>query len=485
MVMKVKTKIDDDMISAKQQEEDEELTPVSPLGQYLNSSVLSLTLYAVLEFKVPVNDLPISLVSDHFLPISPRFSSIMVSEEKSGVKKWKPVKVNVDDHYFVPEFPQGLSPEEYNECLYNYISKIALEELPQTLPLWQIHKFNYPTSTGVLGSLIFKLHHSLGDGYSLMGALLSCLQRADNPSLPLTLPSRQSSSRPSAKNANVSFFRAAARFPSTLMTSLFDFGQSILKSTIMEDDLTPIRSDTVDGVESRPLDLTNMAFPLDQIKKITTSLKVTINDVMTGVILLGARMYMEAEDNKSGSANSMALGLLNTRDIDGYKSVSEMLKPKAKMPWGNQFAFLHLPIPKLTGSHDPLDFIFRTHQTVKRLKNNYAVFLNAQFLEISRKFIGPEATSKFLQSTMKNSSICISNMIGPVEQMALANHPIQGLYFTASGLPQSLVVTLISYVGTLRATIAVEKGFIDTGKLKKFISKAYDVIFEAAVPCGC
>lgn len=78
MVMKVKTKIDDDMVSAKQQEEEEESTPVSPLGQYLNSSFLSLTLYAVLEFEVPVNDLPISLVSEHFLPISPRFSSIMV-----------------------------------------------------------------------------------------------------------------------------------------------------------------------------------------------------------------------------------------------------------------------------------------------------------------------------------------------------------------------------------------------------------------------
>lgn len=124
----------------------------------------------------------------------------------------------------------------------------------------------------------------------------------------------------------------------------------------------------------------------------------TINDVMTGVILLGARMYMKEVDNKSGNANSMALALLNTRDIDGYKSVSEMLKPKAKMPWGNQFAFLHLPMPKLTDSHDPLDFIFQTHQTVKRLKNNYAVFLNAQFLDISRKFLGPEVCALYLQA---------------------------------------------------------------------------------------
>lgn len=50
---------------------------------------------------------------------------------------------------------------------------------------------------------------------------------------------------------------------------------------------------------------------------------------------------------------------------------------------------------------------------------------------------------------------------------------------------QSLTVALISYVGTLRATIAAEEGLIDPKKLKKFIQKAYDNIFEAAISFGC
>lgn len=174
------------------------------------------------------------------------------------------------DHYFDPEFPEGLSPEEYEECLHNYISKLALEQLPQNKPLWQIHKFRYPTRNGA-GSLIFKLHHSLGDGYSLVGALLSCLQRADDPSLPLTLPSRQSSTRP--KKTNVSLLRAAAQFSFTVMTSLLDFGRAMLRSSITEDDYTPIRT-SCDGVEFRPLAITTMAFRLDHIKKITTNLNV-------------------------------------------------------------------------------------------------------------------------------------------------------------------------------------------------------------------
>jgi hypothetical protein len=54
--------------------------PVSPIGQYFNSSSLCLYIIAVLEFEVAIDDLQaFALLKDVFLPISPRFSSIMVT----------------------------------------------------------------------------------------------------------------------------------------------------------------------------------------------------------------------------------------------------------------------------------------------------------------------------------------------------------------------------------------------------------------------
>lgn len=50
---------------------------------------------------------------------------------------------------------------------------------------------------------------------------------------------------------------------------------------------------------------------------------------------------------------------------------------------------------------------------------------------------------------------------------------------------QSLTVALISYVGTLTATIAAEEGLIDPNKLKIYVQKAYDNIYEAAIPSRC
>ena len=58
-------------------EEQEE--PVSPMGQYFNSSVLCIYIIGVLEFEVPIHDLQtFALIKDVFLPINPRFSSVMV-----------------------------------------------------------------------------------------------------------------------------------------------------------------------------------------------------------------------------------------------------------------------------------------------------------------------------------------------------------------------------------------------------------------------
>ena len=61
--------------------EEEVLEPMSPSAQYLRSSAISTTILAVLETEDHINvddNMALSLIKDLFLPINPRFSSIMV-----------------------------------------------------------------------------------------------------------------------------------------------------------------------------------------------------------------------------------------------------------------------------------------------------------------------------------------------------------------------------------------------------------------------
>lgn len=47
-----------------------------------------------------------------------------------------------------------------------------------------------------------------------------------------------------------------------------------------------------------------------------------------------------------------------------------------------------------------------------------------------------QVTSEYIRNTLINSSMTITNLIGPVEQMSLSDHPIKGLYFFVVNAPQ-------------------------------------------------
>lgn len=100
-----------------------------------------------------------------------------------------------------------------------------------------------------------------------------------------------------------------------------------------------------------------------------------------------------------GDSQSTALVLLNTRNISGYKSVQEMLKPDDKTKWGNQFAFLHVAVPELVHdqSSDPLEFVAQAQKIIKRKRESLAVYLTGQSLETIRKFRGPEVCEYLCQ----------------------------------------------------------------------------------------
>ncbi|KAJ6690853.1 O-ACYLTRANSFERASE WSD1-LIKE [Salix koriyanagi] len=461
-------------------EEEEEVTePVSPTGQYFNSSVLSICILAVLESEVPIDDsLTMTLLKDVFLPINPRFSSVMVNG-KNGEKQWKRVEVQLQDHVNIPVFPSGLSAISYENYFDDYISRTALKKFPQSQPLWEIHIVKYPT-TKAAGNIIFKLHHALGDGFSLMGALLSCLQRADNPSLSLTFPALQFPSNPDCSFSKMKI-NIVPKCISSIFNTVSDFGWSLLKSSFVEDSRTPIRSGD-EKVQFKPISISTFTFSLDHIKQIKSRLGVTINDVITGIIFYGTRLYMQTADDKSTTAHSTALVLLNTRTISGYRSVKEMIKTDAESPWGNQFGFLHVSVPELTDSSfsKPLEFVKIAQEIIQRKRASLAVNLTGRLLEILRKFRGPEATAMYIRKTLFNSSMTISNIIGPVDKMAVANHPIKGFYFMVVGVPQSLTITMVSYTGKLRVAVGTEKGFMDSQKFKSCIETAFEMIFKSS-----
>ncbi|PIA56363.1 hypothetical protein AQUCO_00700590v1 [Aquilegia coerulea] len=448
----------------------DELKPMSLSSECLNSDDLSLCILGVAESEVPidVDKILVPLKTD-LLRVNTGFHSIVV--RKNGKQWWKLVKVRFEDHVVIPTFPHGLSPESYSQYFDDYLSKIALDKLPETRPLWELHVIKYPTPTAA-GTLVFKMHHALGDGFSIMGAIFSVLKRADNPSLPLTFPSVSTRSEEKRNNICKSGLSLISRFFNTV----FDIASSMVHTAWFGDSRSAVRSGT-HLVERLPMETTRITFSLDDIRQVKSKLGASVNDVVCGMIFYGVHLYTKMVEKNPKNSSKTALVLLNTRMLSGYQSLEEMLKNDM---WGNHFAFMHIPLPSYSDGQkvDLKRFIFKARKIIKRNRNSMAVYLNGILLSLMGNFKGSEAVSKYVHSIMANASFSISNLVGPMEKMAIAEHPISSIYFTVSGAPQSLIFPVISYMGKLTIVISGEKGFIDSQLLASCMNEAFKKIVE-------
>ena len=118
----------------------------------------------------------------------------------------------------------------------------------------------------------------------------------------------------------------------------------------------------------------------------------TLNDVITGTIFLGIRLYMQAVNQESTNLHSTAVVLLNTRMFKSISSIKEMVKPDSKAPWGNHFAFLHISVPQLTNAEvqNPLKFIQKAQEIIQSKRSSFGAYLTAKLLETVKKLRGHE-----------------------------------------------------------------------------------------------
>ncbi|CAO2814747.1 unnamed protein product [Amaranthus hypochondriacus] len=463
---------------------EEGLEPVSPITEYLLTESFTLFILAVFELEVSV-DFPSAYyyLNHFFLNAHPRFSSIPV-EEKKGKKMWKQVEVNVEDHVKVAEFAEDKSTEYYSNQFDNYISKLANLKMSQQKPLWELHIFNYPTKNGAKSTVIFKFHHALADGITLMGVVLSCVQRHDEPSKPLTFPTKSTTLRPknSTPNAFMRVVKFVPQFMASAFYSFYYFGQS-LRILYREDDRTPLRPR---NMECAPLcaSIQTLTWSLTDVKRIKTVLGVTVNDVVVGILFLGLRLYMQdINEGQLQKSRSTMLIAVNPRIMKGYATPEEMCKDKSKVPWGNRFSIIDFLIPNLEENDlkDPLKFVKKAHNIINRKRNTpFAQVLLGAFLGAVRTFGGLQAASKMFDRRITNGTFQLTNMIGPIERMSIANHPVKGFYFIPNGIKSNLLVSVMSYMEMLRIGFIIDKDSIDCSKLITCVEKAFHLILQAA-----
>eukprot|EP00253_Pinus_taeda_P021885 PITA_21885 len=478
--------------------------PVNPISQAISSSLLSLSVNVVFEFEEPIANVPrfTKAIADAALPRNPLFSCIM-KEDDLGVLRWEKTTVNTIDHTFIAELPPG--KESYDASVHDYISKLALKPFDPSRPLWEFHFLNSKTNKAkAKATMVFRFHHALGDGISFMSALFCIAKRVDNPHLPPTFPTAKPSNQSSHSGITLKFIQTLWYMMLVLWYTLVDvIGSSLRMTGWIDDSQMPIRGPH--EVENKPVALSSASFLLEDLKQIKNSIGGTVNDVITGIVFYGVQRYLQIrfsavaeyglqdayekrfempEDTVIKQMKKLkltALCLINMRALAGIQNLDEMLKPKAQAPWGNHFAFLPVRVPILGQVENPLEFVRRAKSEMDRHKMSLGARINGKLMAYLGWLKGPQVISRYLYNILANSTIAISNMIGPMEKVAIDGNTIKSFSFFVSGAPQSLEVFIVSYAGVVVVQVYAQKAYVDANMLSKCFIEASSEIKKAAL----
>ncbi|KAE8660506.1 putative CAP [Hibiscus syriacus] len=127
-----------------------------------------------------------------------------------------------------------------------------------------------------------------------------------------------------------------------------------------------------------------------------------------------------------------------------------MMEEDAEVKWGNWIGYVLLPFT-IALRENPLDY----------------------------------AAGALSHKVVSRTTMCFSNMVGPLEEIGFYGHPMAFLATSSYGQPYALMINFQSYVDKMTIVLSVDEGTIpDPGLLCDDIVESLRLIKESAVTGG-
>ncbi|PKI52143.1 hypothetical protein CRG98_027559 [Punica granatum] len=385
--------------------------------------------------------------------------------KRSGKMKWVPTTVNLDDHVIVPTVDRDMdNPDRFVEDYISYITKTPLDA---SRPLWELHLLNVKTSDAEAVGF-FRIHHSMGDGASLMSLLLACTRKTSDPEALPTVPEKTRAGSGSSSGGFWRFFLAIWSVVKLIWNTLTDILLFLATFLFLKDTDTPIKGNP--GVGKTTKRFVHRTVSLDDIKLVKNELKMTINDVVLGVTQAGLSRYLDrryaanakGENGKNGKKINIpknvrlrATVLINLRPTVGVQALSDMMAKKSNAGWGNWIGYIVLPF-SVTPQEDPLEYVRQAKATIDRKKLSLEAFFTFLCAELVLKVFGVKAGGAIAYRILSQTTMAFSNVVGPLEEISFYGHPMAYLAPSVYGHPHALTLHCQSYVDKMTISLAVD-----------------------------
>ncbi|CAL9022374.1 unnamed protein product, partial [Prunus brigantina] len=437
--------------------------PLSPTGRLYLHPKWNLIVHCAIGFKNPIDIDAIKYRLKNSLLLShPRFSSLVV-RDSHGVEHWqKATHIDLDRHIIILHNPVSTAsqPVDHDTAVNDYLADLSIGPgLSTDKPLWEVHLLM------AHNCCVFRLHHALGDGVSLMSLFLADCRRANNEEkLPTLAYGKTKSKNRVDSSSGKGWWVLLIGFLSMVWFNLVFVVEFVMRSLWVCDSKTEISGG--DGVELWPRKLATARFRLQDMKLVKKAVPdATINDVLFGVLSSGLSRYLEHRTPNALPEGLQITGLamVNLREQLGLQELSDRMKSNSPgLSWGNKIGMILLPIyyHKSNSPDDPLAYLKRAKVMIDRRKQSLQAYFSYKTILSTMPYLGAKVTAWLNNNIICNTSFTISNIIGPEEEITAAGNTVTYLRVNSTTLPHALTMHLVSYAGRVDMQISVAKDII-------------------------
>ncbi|KAK1399440.1 O-acyltransferase WSD1-like [Heracleum sosnowskyi] len=450
--------------------------PLSPAARLFQSTELNCSIIIVLGSNsiIDVDAVKSGLMNS--MVKHPRFSSLFVIDDKNGGQmSWRRTEVDIHKHVFALELDPNMElPDQFVE---DYASNLTKTGLDPAKPLWELHVLNVKTSDAN-ATAILKLHHSIGDGISIMSLFLASSRIASDLE---SLPSLPKPKRPTSFWNNCRGFWGILFTIWTVIMMVFNTFVDVMNfaatALFLKDTDTPLKG-TSEKIGLSRKRMVHRIISLDDIKLVKSAMNTTINDVLLGITMAGLSRYLNGKyatrsypnemDQITGSKNGNHLPenirfrstlLYNLRPSTGIESLAEMMEKESKVRWGNLIGYVLLPIT-IALPDDPLDYVRKAKAIVDRKKFSFEALCTYSVGRFILDLFGLKQTAAVMYKTISNTTMSFSNVVGPREEISFYGHHLSYLAPSVYGQPQALTVHWQSYGEKMILVLTVDPDVI-------------------------
>ncbi|KAE9611011.1 hypothetical protein Lal_00015812 [Lupinus albus] len=424
--------------------------PLTPAGRLFLQPETQQIVHCAVGLKNPID---VESIKEEILKSRlvehPRFRSLLVRDH-NGIEHWRPIQIDINNHLITVDEPLPDGDVGLNQ----YLSGLSIQSngLSVEKPLWEIH---------VLMShncLIFRIHHSLGDGISLMSMLIASCRKLNKPHDLPTLQLHSSNSVVGGGRGRIDLWKLVV----TMCFCVIFAVEFILRCFWIRDRKTAITGGA--GVELWPRKMATATFSLQDMKTVKNAVPhATINDVLFAIISSGVSRYLDSRSSNGlqDGLQLTGLAMVNLRKQPGLQELSNLMKSNSGARWGNKFGMILLPVYyHRSNSSNPLEYLKRAKAMIDRKKQSFEALFSYKIGDLVMSTLGPKFASYLNYRILCHTSFTISNVVGPQEEIMMGGNPVTFLRANNSALPHALILNMVSYAGRADLQVQVAKDII-------------------------